>query len=107
MCSALNETNIVPALPKIAGKTDVKFTIPVRHSKSEQYRMYQQYPGQRDLISSAGVQGQVWGLYTQTLFSTCAHMYTQKHIRHPCKSGALYFRASCRPLRREPATQPN
>lgn len=31
MCSALNETNIVPALSKLAWKTDVKFTIPVRY----------------------------------------------------------------------------
>lgn len=59
MCSALTETNIVPALPKIARKTDVKFTIPVRHGKSGQYRIYQQYPGQRDLIPPARVEGQV------------------------------------------------
>lgn len=31
MCSALNETNIVPVLPKLAWKTDVKLTSAVRY----------------------------------------------------------------------------
>lgn len=62
MCSALNKPNIVPALPKLAWKTDVKFTSPINYDEcygQDSTGCTSNAQRERDLTSPPGGQEQV------------------------------------------------